>query len=122
MRHTAPKTSRDPRLNAEIDTILAARHSDPFALLGPHTVGGHWTVRFFLPWAAGACISLTPQAIEGGTLAAAKASSRRLGPPSNPLRPPQAVTRFKGEPTPAIPSKSSTPTPFPSCSASLICI
>src|SRR5260370_22518058 len=63
---------RDPRLNAQIDAILAARHSDPFALLGPHPVDGQWIVRFFLPWAAAACISLTPPAIEEGTLSPAK--------------------------------------------------
>src|SRR5258708_16141040 len=69
MRHAAPIASRDPRLDAQIDALLAARHADPFSFLGPHPVDGNWTVRFFLPWAADACISLMPRAIEGGTLA-----------------------------------------------------
>ena len=72
LQRRASIASRDSRLDAQIDALLAARHSDPFALLGPHPVDGNWTVRFFLPWAADACISLTPQAIEGGTLAPAK--------------------------------------------------
>src|SRR5881296_4237489 len=72
MQNAASVAPRDPRLNAQIDAILAARHSDPFALLGPHPVDGNWTVRFFLPWAAEASISLKPPAVEGGTLAPAK--------------------------------------------------
>jgi 1,4-alpha-glucan branching enzyme len=46
------------QLNAQIDALLAGRHADPFALLGPHRVSGGWAVRFFLPWAAEASISL----------------------------------------------------------------
>ncbi|MFI5057861.1 MAG: 1,4-alpha-glucan branching protein GlgB [Candidatus Acidiferrales bacterium] len=46
------------QLNAQIDALLAGRHADPFALLGPHPVSGGWAVRFFLPWAAEASISL----------------------------------------------------------------
>ena len=38
MQNATPVAPRDPRLNAQIDAILAARHSDPFALLGPHPV------------------------------------------------------------------------------------
>ena len=72
LQRPAPIASRDSRLDAQIDAILAARHSDPFALLGPHQVDNNWTVRFFLPWAPDACISLTPPAIEGGTRAPAK--------------------------------------------------
>jgi len=35
----------------QIDAVLAARHSDPFALLGPHAIDGNWTgALFFLPW------------------------------------------------------------------------
>jgi 1,4-alpha-glucan branching enzyme len=42
---------------AEIDLILAARHGDPFAVLGPHTVpgSGAW-VRCFLPGAAAVAV------------------------------------------------------------------
>src|SRR6266851_4233335 len=72
MKHTVPIAPRDPRLNAQIDAVLAARHADPFALLGPHPLNGNWSVRFFLPWAAEACISLKPPAVEGATLAPAK--------------------------------------------------
>ncbi len=75
--HTAkpeavPLASRDPRFNAQIDAILAAHHSDPFSFLGPHPVDGNWTVRLFIPWAAEACISLRPPAIEGATISPAK--------------------------------------------------
>src|SRR5229473_5932937 len=72
MQKAEPMASRDLRLSTQIDAVLAARHADPFALLGPHPVDGNWTVRFFLPWAAEACISLRPPAIEGATLPPAK--------------------------------------------------
>jgi 1,4-alpha-glucan branching enzyme len=49
---------RDGQLEAQIDALLAGRHADPFALLGPHPVSGGWAVRVFLPWAAEASISL----------------------------------------------------------------
>src|SRR5229473_1181290 len=97
LRHAAPIASRDPRLDAQIDALLAARHADPFSFLGPHPVDGNWTVRFFLPWAAHACISLTPPAIEGGTLSRAKVTDAvKLRPegffeatwPSNQSAPP----------------------------------
>jgi 1,4-alpha-glucan branching enzyme len=60
------------RKNALIDVLLAGRNADPFALLGPHPTDGTWSVRFFLPWAAEACIALRPPAIEGVALAPAK--------------------------------------------------
>ena len=76
-RTAAPRTvhlgSDDPvRFNLQVDAILAGRNADPFALLGPHPVPGGWAVRFFLPGAAEASISLRPPAIEGATLAPAK--------------------------------------------------
>ncbi len=71
MSHSAATTTRDPRLNAQIDALLAGHHSDPFALLGPHPVEGNWVVRFFLPWAAEASISLSPPAAQGTTPAPA---------------------------------------------------
>jgi 1,4-alpha-glucan branching enzyme len=46
------------QLKAQIDALLAGSHGDPFALLGPHPVSRGWAVRFFLPWAAEASISL----------------------------------------------------------------
>src|SRR6267143_1612693 len=56
--HTAPLgTKRDAQFETQIDALLAGRHADPFALLGPHPVSGGWAVRLFLPWAAEACIS-----------------------------------------------------------------
>jgi len=72
MKHAAPIAARDPRFEAQIEAVLAARHADPFAFLGPHPVSGNWSVRFFLPWAAEACISLKPPAVEGATVAPAK--------------------------------------------------
>src|SRR5260370_286204 len=80
MQNAAPIAPRDPRLNAQIDAILAARHSDPFALLGPHPADGNWTVRFFLPWAAEASISLRPPAMEGATLAPKVTAAVKLRP------------------------------------------
>ncbi len=59
-------------LNLQIDAVLAGRNADPFAILGPHPVPGGWAVRFFLPGAAQASISLRPPAVEGATLARAK--------------------------------------------------
>src|SRR5258708_9363122 len=57
--HTAPLgTKRDAQLEVQIDALLAGRHADPFALLGPHPVSGGWSARVFLPWAAEASISL----------------------------------------------------------------
>jgi 1,4-alpha-glucan branching enzyme len=44
--------------NAEIDAFLNGRHTDPFALLGPHAVPGGWAIRFFIPWAAEASIAI----------------------------------------------------------------
>ena len=99
MKHAASIAPRDPRLSAQIDALLSAHHSDPFALLGPHPIDGNWTVRFFLPWAAEACVSLSPPAIEGATLPAAKVTDAvQLRPegffeatwPSNQSGPPAA--------------------------------
>jgi len=71
--HTVDPGSDDPaRFNLQVDAILAGRNADPFALLGPHPVPGGWAVRFFLPGAAEASISLRPPPIEGATLAPAK--------------------------------------------------
>src|SRR5258708_2105081 len=72
MHPPGPAASSDPKSKAQIDAFIAARHSDPFALLGPHPAEGNWSVRFFLPWAAAASISLRPPAIEGATLPSAK--------------------------------------------------
>ena len=51
--------SDSERKRAEIDALLAGRHSDPFAVLGPHpSAGGTWTVRLILPWAAEARVAI----------------------------------------------------------------
>jgi 1,4-alpha-glucan branching enzyme len=69
----SPDAHRTPaQLSAQIDALLAGRHADPFGLLGPHPVNGAWAIRFFIPWAAEASVSLKPPAIKGGTLAPAK--------------------------------------------------
>ena len=65
MQNAASVARPDPRLNAQIDAILAARHSDPFSLLGPHLLDGNWTMRFFLPGATEASVSLRSTAVEG---------------------------------------------------------
>ncbi|HEY8715376.1 MAG TPA: 1,4-alpha-glucan branching protein GlgB [Candidatus Acidoferrum sp.] len=53
-----PSTLTDNKHNAEIDALLNGRHTDPFALLGPHPVPGGWAIRFFLPWAQEASITI----------------------------------------------------------------
>src|SRR5437667_9919357 len=65
MQNAASVARPDPRLNAQIDAILAARHADPFSLLGPHLLDGNWTVRFFLPGATEASVALRSDAVEG---------------------------------------------------------
>ena len=36
---------------ADVEAVLAARQSDPFAVLGPHEVPGGWAIRAFVPFA-----------------------------------------------------------------------
>ena len=59
-KSTSPtSTSLPTRPNsAEIDAFLNGRHTDPFALLGPHAVPDGWAIRFFVPWAAEASIAI----------------------------------------------------------------
>ena len=33
----------------DIDAIAAARHDDPFAVLGPHLTEAGWAIRAFVP-------------------------------------------------------------------------
>ena len=47
----SPEQHLRNQFESQIDALLAARNSDPFALLGPHPIDGGWAVRFFLPWA-----------------------------------------------------------------------
>jgi len=123
MRHAAPIASGDPRLNAQIDALLAARHSDPFALLGPHPVKDGWAVRFFLPWADATSISLKPPAVEGTTLAPAKVTNAvKLRPegffeatwPSNQASPPAPGSyKIQGRTHEGIPFETYDPYAFP---------
>src|ERR1700733_7509909 len=36
---------------ADVDAVLAARQSDPFAVLGPHETPKGWVIRAFVPFA-----------------------------------------------------------------------
>ena len=65
--HSKSIAPRDPRLHSQIEALLTGRHSDPFGLLGPHAVDGGWAVRFFVPWAEKARISLQSPASENTT-------------------------------------------------------
>jgi 1,4-alpha-glucan branching enzyme len=49
-----------------IDALLAARHGDPFSVLGPHEIDGRWVVRALLPQA----ISVSVVSREDGSLLA----------------------------------------------------
>src|SRR6266478_6054244 len=101
MRHAAPIASGDPRLNAQIDALLAARHSDPFALLGPHPVKDGWAVRFFLPWADATSISLKPPAVEG------------IWPSSQTSAPAPGSYKIQGRTHEGIPFETYDPYAFP---------
>ena len=68
-----PIASRDPRLHSQIDAVVTGRHSDPFGFLGPHAIDGGWAIRFFIPWAEEAQISLQPPATESAAPASAQA-------------------------------------------------
>ena len=35
----------------DVDAVLAARQSDPFAVLGPHETSEGWAIRAFVPFA-----------------------------------------------------------------------
>jgi 1,4-alpha-glucan branching enzyme len=69
---TASGQAGAPRsqLDAQIDALLAGRHADPFAVLGPQPVetasARHWVIRFFHPGiaTAGVLLSGLPTAIE----------------------------------------------------------
>jgi 1,4-alpha-glucan branching enzyme len=47
------KSTADEQFRAQLETLLRARNSDPFAILGPHPLetaeGRRWAVRFFQP-------------------------------------------------------------------------
>ncbi len=71
-QNVSSPVSRDPRFDSQVDSLLSGRHSDPFSLLGPHKVDGSWAVRFFIPWADQASISLRHPSVGGATIAPAK--------------------------------------------------
>jgi 1,4-alpha-glucan branching enzyme len=70
--HSKPVAHRDPRLASQIEAVLTGRHSDSFSFLGPHPVDGGWAVRFFIPWAEEARISLQASSSENAPPAPAK--------------------------------------------------
>jgi 1,4-alpha-glucan branching enzyme len=65
-------SSADKSLMRDIDALLAGKNSDPFSLLGPHPVSGGWAIRFFLPWADEASISLNSPGAERPPMVTAK--------------------------------------------------
>ena len=42
----------------DLDALVAARHHDPFSLLGLHRVGREWSLRVFRPYAASVAVRL----------------------------------------------------------------
>jgi 1,4-alpha-glucan branching enzyme len=69
----APQADQaDATLKRSVDALIQGRNADPFALLGPHPVPGGWAIRFFLPWAAEASISLNSLAADRPPVAMAK--------------------------------------------------
>ena len=69
-----PTPAKNPAidlLRARLESLLVARNSDPFGILGPHPLaspeGRRWAVRFFQPRAAEAQISLLRRA-EGSSV------------------------------------------------------
>ena len=67
-----PRDTPEKALARSIDALVSGRNADPFSLLGPHPVSGGWTIRFFLPWAAEASISLSSTAADRPPVAMAK--------------------------------------------------
>ncbi|HME13382.1 MAG TPA: hypothetical protein VKF79_11000, partial [Candidatus Acidoferrum sp.] len=67
-----PRETPEKALQRSMDALVSGRNGDPFALLGPHPVSGGWAIRFFLPWAAEASISLSSTAAERPPVAMAK--------------------------------------------------
>jgi 1,4-alpha-glucan branching enzyme len=119
----AASAALDPRFKSQIDALLAARHSDPFALLGPHPSKDGWAVRFFLPWADATSISLKPLVVEGTTLAPAKViDAVKLRPegffeatwPSNQTSPPVPGSyKIQGRTHEGVPFETYDPYGFP---------
>jgi len=51
LRYAAPADVRHFASDADVDAIVAGRHDNPFAVLGPHEAGRGWSVRAFVPGA-----------------------------------------------------------------------
>ena len=59
-------------LKRSIDALVMGKNSEPFSLLGPHPISGGWAIRFFLPWADEASISLNSPGGERPPMVTAK--------------------------------------------------
>ncbi|MBE9561366.1 MAG: 1,4-alpha-glucan branching enzyme, partial [Proteobacteria bacterium] len=60
-----------PKLNADLQKIVDARHHDPFSVLGKHSVNGKTTIRVYIPYAETVTIAegnLPMQRVEGTDL------------------------------------------------------
>src|SRR5258708_14427596 len=64
--------SAEQALKRSIDALVKGRNSEPFSLLGPHPISGGWAIRFFLPWADEASISLNSPGGERPPMVTAK--------------------------------------------------
>jgi 1,4-alpha-glucan branching enzyme len=59
-------------LKRSIDAMVIGKNAEPFSLLGPHPISGGWAIRFFLPWADEASISLNSPGGERPPMVTAK--------------------------------------------------
>jgi 1,4-alpha-glucan branching enzyme len=75
---SVPPSSTQSQDNAElalqrsVDALVMGKNSEPFSLLGPHPISGGWAIRFFLPWADEASISLNSPGGERPPMVTAK--------------------------------------------------
>jgi 1,4-alpha-glucan branching enzyme len=78
VRSVPPSSSQSQADNAEqalkrsIDALVMGKNSEPFSVLGPHPISGGWAIRFFLPWADEASISLNSSGGERPPMVTAK--------------------------------------------------
>jgi 1,4-alpha-glucan branching enzyme len=78
VRSVPPSSPQSQAENAElalkrsIDALVMGKNSEPFSLLGPHPISGGWAIRFFLPWADEASISLNSPGGERPPMVTAK--------------------------------------------------
>jgi 1,4-alpha-glucan branching enzyme len=77
VRSVPPSSSQSPdhaelALQRSIDALVIGKNSEPFSLLGPHPISGGWAIRFFLPWANEASISLNSPGGERPPMVTAK--------------------------------------------------